>query len=222
MSATQSRSGPVAAKSRSTRSGAGRPSTLRRVVVTRRLRRLMPTIWARRISRATRFRPTRTASSSRSSRWMRGAPYVPREAHGSARCARGAPRLRPLAVTPDASRTRSSRSGRRPAPGTASAPDTGPVALSRIRNPWTESSRSPARTRPRLFSGSPVRLRACLFSRRRRRSSSRSSLVRPSLRLPLSRSAWATQLRIAWPTARTRAPAPPGCVPTDQLHQSLP
>ncbi len=35
------------------------------------------------------------------------------------------------------------------------------------------------------------------FSRRRRRSSPRSSVVRPSLRRPSSRSAWPTQLRIA-------------------------
>src|SRR5437667_3941658 len=38
--------------------------------------------------------------------------------------------------------------------------------------------------------------RRTLFSRRSRRSSSRSSVVRPSWRWPSSRSAWATQLRI--------------------------
>ena len=37
-------------------------------------------------------------------------------------------------------------------------------------------------------------MRSCRFSRRRRTNSFRSSVVNPSLRLPSSRSAWATQL----------------------------
>ena len=39
---------------------------------------------------------------------------------------------------------------------------------------------------------------SCLFSRRRRRSSARSSVLRPSSRLPWSRSSCLTQLRMAW------------------------
>src|SRR5260370_37047312 len=53
MSATQSRFGAAAEKSRSTRSGAGRASLSRRVVTTVPRRRLTPTIPAARISRAT-------------------------------------------------------------------------------------------------------------------------------------------------------------------------
>jgi len=40
--------------------------------------------------------------------------------------------------------------------------------------------------------------RSVRFSRRRLASSSRSSVVSPSVRLPASRSAWRTQFRIAW------------------------
>src|SRR6266404_2330320 len=57
MSATQSWFGRSAVKFRSTRSGAGRASRSRRVVMTAR-RRLTPTIPAARISRAIRFLPT--------------------------------------------------------------------------------------------------------------------------------------------------------------------
>src|SRR5690606_39242876 len=39
---------------------------------------------------------------------------------------------------------------------------------------------------------------SCFTSRRSRPSSSRSAVVRPSARRPSSRSAWRTQLRIAW------------------------
>ncbi len=64
MSATQSWFGPAAVKSRSTRSGAGRASRSRDVVVDERLRRLTPAKPAARISRATRLRPTWHASAS--------------------------------------------------------------------------------------------------------------------------------------------------------------
>src|SRR5712691_9084534 len=77
MSATNSRSGPVAVNWRSTRSGAGR-AVSSRTVVWNGLRRLTPCTPAFRMSRATRFRPIwrpRAASSA----WMRGAPYEPRD-----------------------------------------------------------------------------------------------------------------------------------------------
>ncbi len=77
MSATHSRSGPVAVNWRSTRSGAGR-AVSSRTVVWNGLRRLTPCTPAFRMSRATRFRPIwrpRAASSA----WMRGAPYEPRD-----------------------------------------------------------------------------------------------------------------------------------------------
>ena len=76
ISATHSRSGPSALKSRSTRSGAGRASGLRSVVRTRR-RRLTPQRPSWRINRATRLRLTLIPSAS-SSACTRGTPYVPR------------------------------------------------------------------------------------------------------------------------------------------------
>ncbi len=71
------RSGPVAVKCRSTRSGAGR-AIASRTVVRHGFRRLTPCTPACRMSRATRLWPAgrpRAASSA----WMRGAPYVPRD-----------------------------------------------------------------------------------------------------------------------------------------------
>ena len=56
----------------STRSGAGRASSARCVVLTKR-RRLAPSSLAPRMSRATRLRPTRCPSSC-SSAWIRGDP----------------------------------------------------------------------------------------------------------------------------------------------------
>jgi hypothetical protein len=87
MSATQSRSGASALKSRRTRSGA--------VVAARcagrgtgaaRRRRWTPTRPASRMSRATRLRPTRQPSARRAA-WTRGDPYVPRLATWTARIA---------------------------------------------------------------------------------------------------------------------------------------
>ena len=52
------------------------------------------------------------------------------------------------------------------------------------------------RTRPRLLPIFPAQHLSCLFSLRNFRSSARSTVVRPSLRRPSSRSAWAIQLRI--------------------------
>ena len=77
MSATQRRSGPPAAKSRSTRSCAGRAVSSRRVVRNPR-RRLAPSKPASRISRATRLQLTTVPSAASSAR-TRGIPYVPRE-----------------------------------------------------------------------------------------------------------------------------------------------
>ena len=51
------------------------------------------------------------------------------------------------------------------------------------------------------------------FSRRSRRSSSRSSVRRPSLRSPASRSACATQLRIAWADGSNSRANSPGVRP---------
>lgn len=67
-------------------------------------------------------------SLRRSRRW----PFAPRSESGSA-VGRAAPHLRPHAGTADASRTRSSRSGRHRAPCKAYARDISPDALSRIR-----------------------------------------------------------------------------------------
>jgi len=78
MSATQGWSGAVAVKSRFTRSGAGRASGSRRVVVHVPLRRLTPAMPVSRIRRAIRLRPC-LSPPARSSAWTRGAPQVPRE-----------------------------------------------------------------------------------------------------------------------------------------------
>lgn len=76
MSATQSRSGAGAEKSRPTRSGAGAATSSRRVVRAL-LRRCTPWSPRARIRRATRFFPTGRPSSL-SSAAILGAPYVPR------------------------------------------------------------------------------------------------------------------------------------------------
>ncbi len=73
MSATQSWLAALAVKSRSTRSGAGRASRSRRVVLTPVRRRLAPTKPAVRISRAIRLRPC-FSPSALSSACTRGAP----------------------------------------------------------------------------------------------------------------------------------------------------
>ncbi len=65
MSATHSRFGPAASKRRSTRSGAGRTRTARRVVRGPR-RRLTPAMPAARITRATRLRLTAAPSADSS------------------------------------------------------------------------------------------------------------------------------------------------------------
>ena len=49
-----------------------------RIVVRRRFCGLIPEIPAAFINRATRFRPTQTSCSRRSSAWILGAPYTPR------------------------------------------------------------------------------------------------------------------------------------------------
>jgi len=71
--------GSVGRKSRSSRSGATlTPGSL--TVVRRRLRATTPEIPAARMSRSTRFRPTRTPCSRRSSAWILLEPWVPSEA----------------------------------------------------------------------------------------------------------------------------------------------
>ena len=89
-------------------------------------------------------------------------------------------------------------------------------------------SRSPWRRRPPLFSGSRAPRRATLTSRRNRRSSSRSSLLRPGA-VPSSTSSWLRPVpqrlrrdaqldaRAAGPTDRCSATAapPPGGTPTN-------
>jgi hypothetical protein len=75
ISATQTWSGPVAVKFRSTRSGAGRVSSPRTVVVVHFLR-LTPRMPAALITRATRLRLALAPFAGRSA-WIRGAPYVP-------------------------------------------------------------------------------------------------------------------------------------------------
>ena len=56
--------------------------------------------------------------------------------------------------------------------------------------------------------------RRVLFSRRSRRSSSRSSVVSPSVRCLASRSAWASQLRMVWADGANRRLRP---LPEDQV-----
>ena len=51
---------------------------------------------------------------------------------------------------------------------------------------------------PQTFGSVLQPMRSCLFSRRNRRSSSRSAVVSPSLRRPSSRSACRTEFRIVW------------------------
>ena len=55
--------------------------------------------------------------------------------------------------------------------------------------------------------------RSRAFSRRRRRRSSRSAVVRPSARRPASRSAWRTQLRLAWADGSNSSPSDSGVRP---------
>ena len=75
MSATQSRLGPPAEKSRFTRSGAGLASASLFVVPVSKRLRVTPWMPSSLIRRATRLRLTRTPSSS-SAAWIRGQPYV--------------------------------------------------------------------------------------------------------------------------------------------------
>ena len=183
-----------ASNRRSTRSGAGWACESRRVVRGAR-RRLTPATPAARITRASRVRLTATPASA-SSACTRGAPYVlrlpawiactraVRSASACARADRGRPTPRVVPARGDAehaghrgdtetSLIRTHEPGDRPGPVSRANQA---VAVARI-------SRSSRRRR---------------FSRRSRRSSSRSSVRRPSVRTPASRSACATQLRIAW------------------------
>jgi hypothetical protein len=73
MSATHSTFGPEGLKSRSTRSVAGVIPGIR-IVVFHCFLGLTPAIPAAFINRATRFSPTRTSCSSRSSAWILGEP----------------------------------------------------------------------------------------------------------------------------------------------------
>ncbi|MDP4511937.1 hypothetical protein Q9G87_59155 [Nonomuraea sp. G32] len=73
MSAVQIRFGSAALNFRLTRSDAA-TACLSAIVVRQPLRLLTPASPARRMSRATRLRPTRMPSISRRSAWMRGAP----------------------------------------------------------------------------------------------------------------------------------------------------
>ena len=115
MSATHNAFGADAAKSRSTRSGAARPSRSRRVVHTR-------------LRRASRL-PREGHDECEAPR------TCPESARGSARFARARQHLARRAKTAGVLRTRRSRSGRRPAPCTMSARGSGPDALSGIRTP---------------------------------------------------------------------------------------
>ena len=73
MSATHSRSGPSAEKSRFTRSGAAAALTSRFVVPVLKRLRVTPSMPNSRIRRATRFRLTRSPPA-RSTAWIRGQP----------------------------------------------------------------------------------------------------------------------------------------------------
>ena len=114
---------------------------------------------------------------------------------GSPRCVRtagrrGVPNCRAAA-------TRSNRYWKLPAPGTWSPPGVRPGSPSRARrSPWHRVGLRANQAAAPFFEISRSS-RNCRFSRRRRRSSSRSAVVRPSERRPSSRSACRTQLRIA-------------------------
>ena len=195
MSATQSWFGPSAVKSRSTRSGAGRASR----IAARGDRPLAPA-HARQARRAHQPGDALAADADALAAQL---GVDARRAVGPARArvdradrARSAPRPRARAPTPAACATRSTRWGRHPARGTSWRSRCAAWCALTNSNPSAGSSRSPERTRPRLFSGSPAP-RAASCSRgaagaapRAPRSSARRA------RRPSSRSACATQLRI--------------------------
>ncbi len=95
----------------------------------------------------------------------------------------------------DASATRRSRSGRGRGRGTSRARETRPGASSRTRTLSGDRAALPGEPSRGFFGMSRLR-RSCLFSRFRRRSSSRSRVVVPSSRRPSSTSACLTQLQI--------------------------
>ena len=196
MSATHRRSGPSTVKLRCTKAGAGRASRSR-VVVTIGLRRLAPC----------------TAGRPHESRHVL-APHVDPLDRGLGMHARrtiGAPQLkmdredlhRQLRILhgPNGGRALLPRivpTGRDPEDAAHGGDGDG-------RPGWLSRTGIPGRDRRGLL-GEPgsgfsenlaLASRRTRFSRRRRRSSSRSSEVTPSARWPSSRSAWTTQLRMA-------------------------
>ena len=170
MSATQSRSGASAVKSRSTRSGAGR-ARASRVVVRVPLRRLMPSsphgasIW--------RCACGPQRSLERRARHECGERRRCRARHGESRgCDRAAPcRSRPVPTAPGLA-TRRTRWWRPPADGTSWRRDTWPGWLSRTRRPGRDRAgclREPGRgfcqylaflTQPAVLTPEPSQLLA--------------------------------------------------------------
>ncbi len=143
-----------------------------------------------------RFCPTHSPSSRRSRR-IRARRKCPWNGHERPGPAGSAPY--PEAPVPKgcAAAKHNNHCAKAPAHGIASPRRTRPD-LSHESESRRGSIRSPWQTRPRLFKISSSTL-SCLFSRRSRRSSSRSAIVRPSARRPSSRSAWATQICVSFP-----------------------
>ena len=133
MSATHSRSGASAVKSRSTRSGAAR-ARASRTVVRVPLRRLMPLKPARRINLAIRFGPQR--SLERRARHGCGVRHrFLARCDGYRGCDRAVPHRSGHGPTVPGPATRSTRWWRPPAAGTSWRRDTWPGWLPRTRRP---------------------------------------------------------------------------------------
>ena len=152
---------------------------------------------ARRISRPTRFAPIRSPPACNSA-WMRGHPYTSRLALQISLI-----RSRQVRIPSRSCRRNSAHPCVVAAGGETSTqhPTHGahrPRGLIRLHEPESlpgiESLSRANQAAARFRMSRSVR--SCLFSRCSRRSSRRSSVLRPSLRCPPSRSSWATQLRM--------------------------
>ena len=107
---------------------------------------------------------------------------------------------------------RSSRWGRHPGGCTCAARDGRPGWLSRTQTPPGGRSELFSANQAAAFARISFSSRRIRFSRRSRRSSSRSAVVSPSRR-PSSTSAWFTQLRIVWSDGSNSRLSSPGVRP---------
>lgn len=148
--------------------------------------------------RAIRLRPTRIPLDS---------PADPGESAGIRRChgtehgtpgsAPSSPHLLSPVSTGDGLSTHGTRWGRHPRPAYRGEQV---VALVRLNEsePFDGIDLVSLANQAAAFDRISRSRRSCLFSRPRRVSSSRSAVVKPSFRLPSSRSACSTQLWMAW------------------------